>query len=305
LVQGDKEYNKYDYLYAPIVFDKNNIPTYAAGDSSANYIYPQRVVRGSEEGKVYSGGVSYIQYTSTGKLAYVASNLVDPEKSEYESFLVVDGKEGKTYNYISYLNFLPDGTPLYSASYGYDKSVIITGTKEKKVDLPNVVDLRLLPNGKLAYVESAYGNYERKQKDRYLVHVGDEEFGPFDGMQFLYGEQGSYIISDKDGNYVFIASYLKDFKSYLYENVLYTNKGKSKKFDFFENVELYKGKPLYIASRMTDRKKYVYEYSLFYDNKQVGQVYNAVSDFEFDDVSGKLSFTGVRGKDFYSVEVKF
>jgi hypothetical protein len=305
LVQGDKEFKKYDYLYMPIIFDRNNTPVFIAGDSSANYIYPQRVVIGNDEGKSYSGGISYLQHTPSGKLAYVASILLDPEKSEYKSFLVIDGKEGKTYNYISYLNFLPDGTPLYSASYGYDKSVIITGTKEKKVELPNVVDLRVLANGKLAYVESAYGNYEKKQKDRYVVHIGDEEFGPFDGMQFLYGEQGSYIISDKDGNYVFIASYLKDFKSYLYENVLYTGKGISKKFDYFENVELFKGKPLYVASKMTDRKNYIYEYVLYYDDKQVGPVYNAISDFEFEEVSRKVSFTGLKGKDFYSVEVKF
>jgi hypothetical protein len=304
LVQGDKEYKKFDYLYMPIVFDKNNVPAYIAGDSSSSYIYPQRVVTGNDEGKVYTGGVSYLQFTPSGKLAYVASNLKDPEKSIYESFLVMDGKEGKKYNYIGFLNFLPDGSPLYSASFGSDRSAIIMGNKKIEADLPNVVDLCILKNGKIAYVESAYGNYEKKVKDRYIVHIGDNEFGPYDGMQFLYGEAGSYLISDEDGNYIFIASYLKDFKSYFYENVLFSNKGKSKKFDYFENVDLYKGKPLFVTSKMIDKVNYVYEYALFYDFKQIGSVYSSISDYKFDEKTGTITFIGTRGKDFYFVEVK-
>jgi hypothetical protein len=305
LVQGDKEYKKFDYLYGPILFDNSNTPIYVGGDSTGDAVYRQRLVIGNTEGKTYSGGVYDVKFTPTGKIAYIASITVNADKGIYESYAVIDGKEGKKYRYINTLNYLPDGTPVYVAGKTNEKAVIVRGTEEIPVNYPNILDLKVLPDGGLAYIMVKYGDYEKKQKDKYMVVIGDEELGPFDGMQPFYSSGGSYILTDKKGNYVFIAQKLIDFENYTYESTLYGKDSKSGKYDYFDNVYLYKGKPIYTASKLVDKTNYGYDYMLYSGIKAIGHLYNSISDFKFVENSGTVSFIGGKGKDFYFAEVKF
>jgi hypothetical protein len=229
VVQGDKEYKKFDYVYGPLLFDNNNTPIYIAGDSAGGYIYPQRVVIGNAEGKTYTSGIYDIKVTPKGKLAYVASNVINADAGTYESYLVIDGKEGKRYRYISYVSFLPDGTPVYFGNKGENKpGVIVKGTEEMPIEYPDIYELKVLENGELSYVEVKYGNYEKKQKDKYRVVIGDKAFGPYDGMVSMYWNNGAYVLTDKDGNYAYISMKVVDAGNYTYENRLYTNTGKSR-----------------------------------------------------------------------------
>ncbi len=306
LVQGDKEYKKFDYLYGPIVIDNNNTPIYIGGDSAGGYIYPQRIVTGNTEGKTYTSGVSDIRFTPKGKLAYIASNVVNSDKGIYESYLVIDGKESKHYRWINYLSFLADDTPVFFGNRGDNKpGVIVKGTEETETEYPDLYELKVLDNGEFSYVEVKYGNYEKKQKDRYRVVIGDEEFGPYDGMQSMYWNNGAYILTDKYGNYAFITMKLTDAVNYTYENRLYTNTAKSRTSEYFDNVYLFKGKALFTTSRLIDKINYVYDYSLYYGDKQIGSVYNSVNDFKLDEKSGTATFKASKGKDLYLVEVKF
>ncbi len=305
VVQGDKEYKKFDYVYPPLLFDNSNTPVYIAGDSSANDVYPQRVVTGNTEGKTYTGGLYDIKFTPSGKLAYTASNTVSSDNGSYLSYVVIDGKEGKKYTYINYLTFFPDGTPLYAAGKNENESVIVKGKNETGVEYPQILDLKILPDGELAYVQAKYGNYEKKQKDKYLVTIGDEEFGPFDGMQTLYNDNNSYISTDKTGGYVFIATKLLDYDAYTTESTIYYKDGTSKKSDYFDNVYLYKGKPLYTASKLVDKVNYVYTYELYYGTKAIGSGYQSIASFKFDETTGTASFIAGKGNDMYYVEVKF
>jgi hypothetical protein len=304
VVQGDKEYNKFDYLYGPVIFDNTNTPVYTAGDSSSNYIYPQKAVVGNDVHRTYTGGIYDLKFSPTGKLAYIASVTVDADKGIYDTYAVIDGIEGKKYSYINSINFLPNGEPLYAAGQKNNKAVIVKGTKEIKVKYPNVLDVKVLPDGKIAYVEAEYGNYEKKQKDKYLVVIGKEEFGPFDGMQSLVSSAGSYIITDKDGDYAFVASKMTDFDTYTYESTVYFKNSKSKQFDYFDNVHLYKGKVLYSGSKLIDPVNYTYDHKIYYGDKPIGADYNSISDFKFDEKTGSLSFIGAKDKVLYYVEVK-
>lgn len=305
VVQGTKEYKRFDYVYAPIIFDNSNTPVYIAGDSSGGDLYPQRVVVGDNEGKNYTGGLFDIRFTPSGKMAYTASNTINADNGSYESYLVIDGKESKKYSYISNLNFLPDGTPFYAAGKSKNKSVIVKGSQENPVELPEILELKILPDGEIAYIQAKYGDYEKKQKDKYIVTIGDEQFGPFDGMQNFYNADGSYILTDAAGGYAFIATKVLDYNTYKTESTIYYKDGTGKKSDYFDYVYLYKGKPVYTSSKLTDKINNIYTYKLYYGNKAVGPDYNSISNFNFDVSTGTASFTGVKGKDLYSVEVKF
>ncbi len=306
VVQGDKEYNKFDYVYGPLLFDKDNTPIYIASDSAGGYIYPQRVVTGNTEGKTYTSGIYDIKLTPDGKLAYVATNVVDYDKGIYESYLVMDNVEGKPYRYISYLSFLPDGTPVYFGNQGMNKpGAIVIGAKEIKTKYPDLYELKVLEDGSLSYVEVKYGNYEKNEKDRYRVVIGNKSFGPYDGIVGMYWNNGSYVITDKNGNYAYITMKLVDAERYEYENKLYSNTAKSRKAVYFDNVYILKGKVLYTASRLVDKMNYFYENQLYYGNKKIGSVYNTIADFKLDEKTGTASFRAVKGKDFYFVEVKF
>ena len=304
VVQGDKEYDKFDYLYGPILFDNKNIPVYIAGDSLTEYTYPQKVVAGNDVHRSYSGGVYDLKFTPSGKIAYIASVVVDADKGIYDTYAVIGGIEGKKYSYINSINFLPNGDPLYAAGINDKKAVIVKGTKIIKLKYPGVMDVKAMPDGGIAYVEVKYGNYEKKKKDRYRVVIGKKKFGPFDGMQSIFSSDGSYILTDKDGDYAFVASRLIDFNTYTYESTIYYKNGKSRTFDYFDNVHLYKGKVLYSGSKLIDAVNYKYDYKIYYGDKQIGSDYSSVSDFKFDGKTGSLSYIGAKGKDLYYVEVK-
>jgi hypothetical protein len=304
VVQGNKEYDKFDYLYGPVIFDNTNTPVYIAGDSSSNYIYPQKVVVGNDAHRTYSGGIYDLKFSPTGKLAYIASVTVDADKGIYDTYAVIDGIEGKKYSYINSIKFLPNGEPLYAAGVNDKKAVIVKGTKEVKVKYPNVLEVKVLPDGQIAYVEVKYGNYDERQKDKYRVVIGKKKFGPFDGMQSLVSTDGSYILTDTDGDYAFIASKLIDFNTYTYESTIYFKNDKSKQFDYFDNVHLYKGKVLYSGSKLIDPVNYRYDYRIYYGEKQIGADYNSVSDFKFDPKTGMISYIGAKGKALYYIEAK-
>jgi hypothetical protein len=135
--------------------------------------------------------------------------------------------------------------------------------------------------------------------------IGDERFGPYDGVINMYWNNGAYIISDKDGNYAYITMKLIDAESYNFENRLYTNTGKTQKADYYDNVFLLKGKVLYTTSKLTDNVNYVYEYRIYYGSKKIGSVYNSINDFKLDEKSGTATFKAVKGKELYYVEIKF
>lgn len=304
VVQGDLKYEKFDYLYGPIIFDSTNTPVYIAGDSLPNNSYPQKVVAGNNIHKAYSGGIYDLKFTPSGKIAYIASVTVDADKGIYDTYAVIDGIEGEKFSYINSIKFLPDGEPLYAAIDNNNKTVIVKGTVKIRAEYPNVLEVKVLPDGKIAYVEAKYGNYEKKQKDKYRVIIGEEKFGPFDVLQSIFSSDGSYILTGENGEYAFIESKLIDFDPYRYESTIYFNNSRSKQFDYFNNLHLYKGKVLYSGSRLIDPVSYRYNYKVYYGEKQIGADYDSISDFKFDPKTGMLSYIGARGKGLYYIEAR-
>lgn len=304
VVQGDKEYKKYDYVYSPILFDANNNPIYTAGDSGG-FNYPQRIVTGDREEKTYDGGIYDVKFTPSGKLAYIASTVKNTAERTYESFVVIDGKEGKKYSSVFYLSFPSGDEPLYAAYRKENECYIVKGNKTEEYSYATVLELRTLPTGKILCVGENYGDYSKKISDKFYVNIGDEELGPFDGVNVSDYMTGQYVQTDNAGNYAFITQRIINFDKYLYGYKVVTNKGESKEHEFIENLFIYNGKPVYTVSDKYNEKTGYSENRVYYGNKSVGAAYDSIYDFKFDKNTGKATFLTSKANSFYIVEMKF
>lgn len=304
VVQGDKEYKKYAYIYGPIIFDANNTPVYTAADSGNN-VYPARLVIGDKEQKTFDGGIYEIGFTPMGKIAYIASTVKNQDKGTYENFVVIDGKEGKKYSNLYSLSFTPGDEPYYTAFKGENECFIIKGNRTEEYNYPSVMELKIHPSGNTSFIGIIYGDYNKKIKDKYFVHINDEEFGPFDGISISDYTNNSYVQADNAGNYAFITQSIKNWKEYTYNYSVVTNKNESDEHEYIENLTLYKGKPLYTAYDNYDYKTGKSKYKVYYNNKPVGATYDGISDFKFDINSGTGAFYTSRDNGFYLVNIKF
>jgi hypothetical protein len=302
VVQGDKEYKSYDYIYGPIIFDANNNPVFTAADSSETYSR-QRVVIGDSEQKTYPGGIYDVKITPSGKLAYVGAIVKKNNTSEY--FVVIDGKEGKKYSNISNLNVVSGDEPIYTGYKDDNSSFVVKGTKVYEYDYSNIYDLRFLPNGKIVNVGVIYGNYEKKIRDKYFVNYGDDQLGPYDGISTANYVTNQYILTDNSGNYAFIAEKVVKPAEYISKFRVITNNDETDDYDGVLDLSLYKGKPLFTTFTTTSKAPYVSSYRIMYGNKQVGVTYDEISDFNFDETTGTATFLGAKNKVFFLVEMKF
>jgi hypothetical protein len=297
VVQGVKEYDKFDYVYGPLLLDKFNNPVYISGDSAAA-TYPQRVMVGNTRGRTYDGGIYDIKLSPSGKIVYVGASKPDENKST----LVIDGKPVKTYDYIMFLSFNPDGKPLYAASKGGEKYFAVSGDEESDDKYQTILDLKVV-GGKLVYVGANYGDYEKRTPDEYYVHIGENVYGPYNMIQTLDFTTGSCVNFDSKDNYCYTGSRLVDRNKYMYKHRVFTNNWKSKEFDYIPNVNLFKGKPVYTAGMVIDPERYTYNYNIYFGDKEISPGYEEVLDYKFND-NGTITFVGLRDKKFYWVEIR-
>ncbi len=307
VVQGTKEYKKYDYVYGPVIFDNNNNPVYTAGFKSNNTsIYPQVMVAGDNEvGKKYTSGISYQQFTPAGKLVFVGSTYIDSTKST--SCIVVDGKEGKKYDNIANLTFTSSGLPVYIATDGSDQ-FIMKGSESISDDYPAIVEYKILQNGTLYFTEAKYGDYNKGIADKYYVHIGDDSYGPYEMITAndYSVDGGMYVQTDNAGNYAYVASRLMDKKNYIYEYMGYSNKGSSATFDNIDNAKLMNGKFYFAGSRVTDRKNYTQKTKYYCDFKSITGEYDSFYSIDYDSPKPSvMAFIATKANEIYYVEVKY
>ncbi len=301
VVHGDKKYKPFYGIYNLILDDYGNA-IYIANDSSST-LYPQRVMRGDKEiSNIYNGGVSYLNVTPEGKIYYVASNK-KKNSDEYESFFVFDGKKHKSYSSIYNLKLFNNYEPVYIAQQSEDKYYVVKGDKEFPIEKTyNVLSADILKDGTLSYVTIQYGDYEKKIKDKNYVYIGNNKFGPYDGLYMIDYKNSSYVISDKNGNYAYVVNAIKNFSDYYY--VLYTNTKKSEEFENIFDVNLYNGKVLFSSFHLDDKINYTYKYRIYYDFKPITPEYDSLNEYKFDEETGNVSFYVSKGNEIYKVEVK-
>jgi len=301
IVYGNKQFRPFSYVYNLIFDEKGNI-YYVGTEESADYM-PQTVMRNDKPiSKTYSGGVYNLGFTPDNKLYYIASEK-KKNSEEYESFVVLDGKEGKKFQSVLNLKVMPNNTLLYTATKNEDVSVIVYGDEEIIVNKRSVLNSEILENGSFAYTSVIFGNYEKKIKDKYFLNIDGKEFGPYEGMQSVNYETGNYLYSDKDGNYAFIIN--KSNSQDIYSSAVIWKGGKSNDYDYIQDISLYKGKPIYTAARTAGTDTYISLLRVFYGSKAVTKEYDGISNYKFDEKKGIATFLVTKGNELFKVEIKF
>jgi hypothetical protein len=301
VVYGNKQFKPFYYIYNLTLDKKGNI--YYIGTDESVETSPQRIMCGDKAlSKTYSGGVYNLGFTQDNKMYFTASEK-KKNSEEYVSFVVFDGKEGKKYQSIFNIREMSDNKLLYSAMVNENKAVIVKDDEEIFIDKRSVISAEILGDGSIAYVSAIFGNYETKVKDKYFVNIDEKEFGPYDGLQAINYTTSDYFLSDKNGNYVYILNNNKNYEDYY--SVVYWKGGKSDEFDYVQDINLYKGKPIFTSSRTVNKETYASKLKVNYGSKTVTKEYDAINNYKFDEKTGTASFVVTKGNEMVKVEIKF
>jgi len=301
VVYGNKQYKSFYYIYN-IVFDSKGNLYYIGTDESTD-LSPQRIMCGDKVmSKTYSGGIYNLGLTSDDILYFIASEK-KKNSEEYESFLVVDGKESKRYQSVINVKETPEKELLYTATIDENKSVIVKGDDENIIKQNSILSAEILKDGSLAYVTVRYGNYEKKIKDKFYVNIDGKTSGSYDGMQAVNYSYQDYFVSDKKGNYAYVINNITNSDEYY--SAINWNGSLSENFDFLQDVFMYKGKPIYTGAKTVNKENYLNKFRIYFGNKPVTKEYDGVNNFKFDEKTGTASFAVVKGNELIKVEIKF
>ncbi|HEY3251795.1 MAG TPA: hypothetical protein VGK25_11815 [Ignavibacteria bacterium] len=303
LVQGSKEYKSFDYIFGPVLFDKNNNPVYVSSDSIGDYKYRSRMMLGSKESKSYNGNIYEYKFTPSGKLAYVLTRDKKINGGDsYENILVIDGEEGKPYQSISNLTFTYGDVPVFTASNKNNKYFVVKDDKVISEKYDNIYDYRFFKDGSLSYIGNNFGDYEKQVPDKNYIYILGKKFGPYEFISMADYTAGKYILTDENDNYVFVSGKLIDRTNYYYKYKVTTNKWESPEYDFIDMVKMSNGKVIYVSGNYTDRTNYIYKYSLCINNMPVAEDYESISELIIDKNSGMISCIGCKNNSFYLLE---
>jgi hypothetical protein len=305
VVRGTQEFKSFDWIYGPIEFDRNGMPLYVGQDSLKEYTYRSTLMSGNSEIKTVNGGSIYnAMYTPGGKFVYVVSEEKPGKNGDntWVSNLYVDGKASRQYTSISTVTFGKTGTPVFTASDTDNKYFVVKGDEVVSGKYDYINDVRFLPDGKLCYVATKYGNYDKNIPDKYYVFIGDDEYGPFALVNTADWKTNALVVSDEKGKYAFMAGELIDKVNYTYKYKVYTNNGEGNSFDNVSDIRYMNGKLYYFAGKLVKKDSYVYDYALYANNKKLSETYTTYTDVVVKD--GKMTFVASKGNQFYIVEMK-
>ncbi len=304
VVNGDKEYKSFDWIYGPIDFDSDGNPLYVGQDSTAEYKYRSTLMRGADAINTVEGSIYNYAFTPQGKLYYIASGekTAKDGSSVWFSNLVIDGKKGKEYSSISSPVFSSKGELMFVAADKNNKYFVMNNNEIISGLYDYISEAKYMPNGKIAYIGVKYGNYDKNIPDKSYVVIDDEEFGPYNTVNTADWKSNSIILTDGKGGYAYLAGDLIDKKNYTYIYKVYTNNTESDSFDNISDLKYVNGKLVYFAGNMRDKGSYIYDYTLYVNNKKLGDTFSGYTDAVVKD--GVLSFIASKGNDLYYVEAR-
>jgi len=344
VVSGDKTYDSFGIVTMPLVFNENNVPTYVAGDSLADYKYSYYVVSGNEKQPFpsdasyadfppnFSAGISDLKLKSDGTVSYIGngemmitSSNISEDGNSYDdyftkSFLVENNKAFELGYNINPIKYNSGGDMLYSGianiskkekllmmNYGASRIIL----NKKKFD--DIYDYGFTPAGDVYYSGLTYENEASNKKYESSFYIGDNLIGNYNFVAYQYYKDSSYILTfNPEGKYAFAAEKYIDSANGKY--VIVTNEGelpfpdnysKSDRFLYISNL-MYSGngKLFYIADTKLEPETYVATKEAFVNNVSLGKTYNSVYDFSYDESINEVSFIASRGKVIYLVRVK-
>lgn len=301
VVQGDKEYKKFNYASSPLVFDKDNNPVYVVSDQTIDYPTEFFVAKGNEViSKKFGSGIYDLVFSPDGKLVYTGTDTL--ADGTYQTTLFIDNKEIATYNSIWGINFKKDGTPLYTASTKEGKTFLVEGTKIISDEYSYISNPIILNNGKVAFTGIVY-NYEvENDKSKTFYQIGSKKFGPFYDIAMGEVMPDLFAVNDKD-EFVYLVTETNKKKGEDFTQFYAVgNDWKSEKYDYISELTTYKNDFYFTGNNYSDEKN---SYTQIYKNgDKLGDKYESISDFNLDKNKGVITFIGTRKNKVYYCEIK-
>lgn len=301
VVQGTREYKKFDYLYFPLMFGKDNSPLYNGVDSINENTSKYHLMSGDREIDITDDYFSSLYFTPSGKLAYVKTEKGKNNKSK--SYVVIDGKKSKSFESVNLIGFTANDVPVYVVSKDENSQVLMQGDKIISKAYNYIMGIKILSDGKIAYVGNNFEDKDKNKEAEFYVFIGDKSFGPFEELGTINYSMEDYVLF-KNGVHVFIESKIIDRKDYITEKTIHSNNWENGKFDWVNFASIYSGKVIYLATSIIPGKD-IKKDALYVEDKKVSEDYDLIMNNVFDEKAGKLEFIGIKGSTFYYVKVQF
>ncbi len=343
VVQGDKKWNEFNSINAPIKFNKDNVPVYVTMDSINETTYMSRLVVGNDYYKVmnssksseisgYSGGIYDINLSADGSISFTGqSQIITKNPGGYDDYTyrtvnVNNGVEGKSYYNQGAKKYNKSGSVLVAGSANQtDKKVslfMIKGNEgkvvsEKKYDGLN--DYNFINDGnKFYYIGVTYGDYEKGTKDKSDVYVDGELIGTYENLLGQGSEDGNYnsMIFNNSGDYAFVVQNSNEKKVngemvYDYTSEIVSNRDfdmpslpyNKERFAYIDNLKFLKNGKLFYIGYLYPNDMTTESY-LVVDGKLVGKPYTSLNNVKYNK-DGSMSFRASRGGSIYDVTLRF
>lgn len=315
IVQGNKEYNRFEWIEIPILIDNNNIPVYVAGNINSSQLM---LMRGNDTiGTDYYSRITDVRISPSGKIGFIGENK--PGKEENISSLVIDGTVIRKARNIENLSFTDGDEPVFIESPG-NMEYIVKGNSQISKPEKNILYYKYV-NGKLFYFSAATDDESRNifhfyidGKEKCNYHKYEYFFKmPNDCHWMMYGADIQYWYKEPDirippvyeidslGNCIYLTGCGDDLTSnrYIKEKIYccFNDKISGPFFQVFHFL-IYKSRPVFIGCTGRNSKMRIYA-----DMKPVTGVYDEIFYYTFDKKTGLIRCLGKNGNKIYSIEV--
>jgi hypothetical protein len=299
VVQGNREYKKFDYIYSPVRIDKDNLPVYVGLDSIGEYKYRSHLMKGNTQIDVIEGGIWEIKVSGDGKIAYVKSREITKNNEvTFISEIIYGNWKSKKFNSVYDLRFSDDGHLYYTGTVN-NKSAYYKLDQKLTPDYDYIKGEDFSPNGLFSCIVTEYGNYEKKIPDKNYYYIGNNKLGPYD-LAIMF-ENGKFIINDEQDNYVINVGSVIDKDNYIYKYKVISNKFTSELYDDIRLIRLINGNVIFLAGTRKAEGVYSFRYDISVNNKILKSDYDSVEDFKtFND---NYNLIATRGNSVYKVEI--
>lgn len=343
VVQGDKKWNEFNSINAPIKFNKDNVPVYVTMDSINETTYMSRLVVGNDYYKVmnssknseisgYSGGIYDVNLSPDGSISFTGqSQIITKNPNGYDDYTyktvnVNNGVEGKSYYNQGAKKYNKSGSVLVAGSANQtDKKVslfMIKGNEgkvvsEKKYDGLNDYDF-INGGNKFYYIGVTYGDYDKGTKDKSDVYVDGELIGTYENLLGQSSENGNYnsMIFNASGDYAFVVQNSNEKKVngemvYDYTSEIVSNRDfdmpslpyNKERFAYIDNLKFLKNGKLFYIGYLYPNDMTTESY-LVVDGKLIGKPYTSLNNVKYNK-DGSMTFRASRGSSIYDVTLRF
>ena len=334
VVQGEKKFKSFDYIYPPLLFDAANSIYYVASDSVGEYVYDSYLVKNDKRISAQSSGntndvtssIQDVSISPDGNISYVAwHESKQPVGENGESYNTTHSYVSNGREYFLGYNLRPivrakNGDLLYVAQskLGNMQNDLYTfnGNKVSKVNkgtYDEIYGYDYTPDGKIYYI----GMKEDKSANTYTtsdeLFIGDVKIGNYGYLVYqTVGDSAQALVYSGNGDYAFVADEKVDENQYY--SSIYVNGNKlprpviseqgsnqiSNVFNLFYSVN---GKMFYIATTKTSENYSNNVMEAFVDNVSTGKTYNSIGKINYDPVLNTVSFLASRSKGIYEVKI--